>query len=153
MIRTVTTMGRKILAAAALPARFWPFAVHHAAYLYNAMAHSAFEYQFSPHAAFYGTPPRFHHLHPFGILMSYKILPIPSTKNFISAAAPSSLLSLVHSPPPTDHMTMNLLKQKLVDGSDRRPSGTSSVHWSANRPSRRGGTGFRLRGSPRAPCV
>ena len=42
------------------------------------MAHSAFDYQFSPHAAFYGTPPRFHHLHLFGILMSYKMLPLPS---------------------------------------------------------------------------
>jgi hypothetical protein len=67
-----------MLADVALPARFWPHAVQHAAHLYNLMAHSAFDYQFSPHAAFYGTPPRFHHLHPFGILMYYKILPVPS---------------------------------------------------------------------------
>ena len=76
MIRTVTTVSRKLLADTALPARFRPFAFHHAASLYNPMAHSgAFVYHFSPHAAFYGNPPYSHHPHPFGTLMSYKLLP------------------------------------------------------------------------------
>ena len=79
-IKTVTKMARRSLAAAALPARLWPFAVRHCAYLLNRIPHAALDHRssFSPFAALYNKHPRLHHTLPFGVLIYFKVLPPPS---------------------------------------------------------------------------
>ncbi len=77
-IKTVTQMARRSLAAAALLARLWPFAIRHCVYLLNRIPHAALDHRFSPYAALYHTHPRMHHLLPFGVLLYFKVLPPPS---------------------------------------------------------------------------
>jgi hypothetical protein len=77
-IKTVNQMARRSLAAAALPARLWPFAVRHCVHLLNRIPHAALDHRFSPYAALYHTHPRMHHLLPFDVLLYFKVLPPPS---------------------------------------------------------------------------
>jgi transposase InsO family protein len=77
-IKTITQFARRTLAAAALPARSWPFAVRHSVFIYNRLPHAALDHKFSPYAALYHQHPRLHHLLPFGVLVYYKRLPTPS---------------------------------------------------------------------------
>jgi hypothetical protein len=78
-IKKATQMARHSLAAAALPAQLWPFAVRGCTFLLNRMPHAAHDRLFSPYAALYNRNPRYRYqnLLPLSVLIYFKVLPTP----------------------------------------------------------------------------
>ena len=84
-IRTLVSMTRQLLADGALPLRLWTYALNHACFLYNRLAHSSLESLVSPFTAVYGELPRYHYLRPFGSLAFFKVLPRPAKLTYSQA--------------------------------------------------------------------